>query len=277
MKTIKPNMRREFIKASLFSGINLLFAGHTLAQINSTLKASRKIDLIRQINLQTSKSLEEMIAFYQGKLGLKICEHDSKTCSFQAGNSILKFTHTKTLKNPPFYHFAFNIPENKIRYAEEWQLKRSDIITPPLLLRDSDYSKNIVHFRHWNAHSIFFYDPAGNVVEFIARHTLSNYSNGKFSEKDILNISEIGLIADNVDELFADIVGKISISKYFDSSQRFLAMGDEMGLIILFAKDTRAVFDTGRRRDFFETEISINLENQATGWISDKYPFKISL
>jgi hypothetical protein len=38
-----------------------------------------------------------------------------------------------------------------------------------------------------------FLRPAGNIVEFIARHNLVSDSDGDFKSADILNISEIGL------------------------------------------------------------------------------------
>ena len=40
---------------------------------------------------------------------------------------------------------------------------------------------DIVDYSHWNAHSIFFLDPGGNVVEYIARHDLKNGAPGAFS------------------------------------------------------------------------------------------------
>ena len=57
---------------------------------------------------------------------------------------------------------------------------------------------DIVDYSHWNAHSIFFLDPGGNVVEYIARHDLKNGAPGAFSSRDILGTSEIALIVDDV-------------------------------------------------------------------------------
>ncbi|WP_164669352.1 hypothetical protein [Virgibacillus doumboii] len=49
-----------------------------------------------------------------------------------------------------------------------------------------------VYFSHLSAHSLYFYDPAFNVVEFICRN--SNSGTGEpFSQKNIINISEISL------------------------------------------------------------------------------------
>ena len=45
----------------------------------------------------------------------------------------------------------------------------------------------------WDAHALFFYDPAGSLLEFIARHTLSNTADGPSGVADILYASENGL------------------------------------------------------------------------------------
>jgi catechol-2,3-dioxygenase len=40
--------------------------------------------------------------------------------------------------------------------------------------RAAGFPPEVVDYSHWNAHSIFFLDPAGTVVEYIARHDLKN-------------------------------------------------------------------------------------------------------
>jgi hypothetical protein len=71
------------------------------------------------------------------------------------------------------YHFAFNIPENQIRSAKEWLMPRT------VLLKDEQGND---YFQHsgWNSEAVYFKDPAGNILEFIARHDLSNAVDGDF-------------------------------------------------------------------------------------------------
>ena len=250
--------RRQLLKNGSPLLLGALFAGHAACQKTVSSAGNKNTHLIHEIKILTAVPLEKMIGFYQGQIGFPIIKNNRRQCSFQAGRSILTFIYTNLLSDPPFYHFAFNIPENKIRYAEEWQLKKTDIIQPPPhLLDENNYGKNIVHFRHWDAHSIFFYDPAGNVVEYIARHTLGNPATGKFTHKDILYISEIGLIVDDVQGAFKEIQGHLPLEKYSTSSNNFLAMGDEKGLLLLMGNGTPAVFRKGRKRKVFETTVVI--------------------
>ena len=76
---------------------------------------------LEHIQIQTN-NIKETELFYKDVLDLKILEKRSNSVTIQAGNSILKF-----IENPEFnsaYHFAFNIPENKLeeRAANEGRL-----------------------------------------------------------------------------------------------------------------------------------------------------------
>ena len=59
-------------------------------------------------------------------------------------------------------------------------------------MRDETYSHN------WDSHSLYFEDPAGNIVEFIAHHRENNEQERAFSVADILQVCEIGLVSENV-------------------------------------------------------------------------------
>ncbi|WP_085505155.1 hypothetical protein [Thalassobacillus devorans] len=58
---------------------------------------------------------------------------------------------------------------------------------------NSEEGEDEADFSHIQAHSLYFYDPAGNVVEFISRHSTAEKSEEPFSSKSILNISEMSL------------------------------------------------------------------------------------
>ena len=214
--------------------------------------------LIREVHLQTSADLKSMVQFYSGKMGFDTLYKDEHKCTFKTGNSIVTFNRVET-NNRPHYHFAFNISEQKIKQAELW-LKSNDIeiIKPPnSLTQIPEFSKNIVYFRHWDAHAVFFYDPAGNVVELIARHTLKDGQTGNFSESDIHYVSEIGLVTDNVAVLSKEITKALHLTSYNRQSDRFAAIGNEAGLILCFQSGRRAVFGEGRKRQVFKTDIRL--------------------
>jgi catechol-2,3-dioxygenase len=137
---------------------------------------------------------------------------------------------------PPFYHFAFNIPENKILKALEWQKARTPMLYIPESNRATGYPPEVVDYSHWNAHSVFFLDPAGNVVEYIARHDLKNGDSSPFSWGDILYASEIGLIVNDVAATAAMLTDVTGVSQYKGGNDQFMAMGDEYGLLLVMKR-----------------------------------------
>lgn len=125
------------------------------------------------------------------------------------------------------YHFAFNIPENQFAASKEWTASRIP------LLRDES-GKDEFHFENWNSHSVYFKDPAGNVLEFIARHNLQNAAEGQFAGRQILQVSEIGLPAENVLRFAHEICTRLGLTPFRQQpDEQFTAVGDEHGLFIL--------------------------------------------
>ena len=87
-----------------------------------------------------------------------------------------------------------------------------------------------------NSLSIFFLDPAGNVVEYIARHDLKNGDNGPFSWADILYASEIALVVDDVAATAGTLKDVAAVSQYRGGNEQFMAMGDEWGLLLVMKR-----------------------------------------
>ena len=135
-----------------------------------------------------------MKAFYGKTLDLGIRDEHPDRFSVEAGETRITFLNgADTVSGrAPFYHFAFNIPQNKILKALEWQKARTPMLAIPERNRAAGYPPEVVDYSHWNAHSIFFLDPAGNIVEYIARHDLNDGDASPFSWADILYASEMG-------------------------------------------------------------------------------------
>ncbi|MEY8350857.1 VOC family protein [Bacillus cereus] len=136
-----------------------------------------------------SQALEEVQEFYLHTLGFQLLHNGEASFSIRVGESELEFrkSHSNT---KPFYHFAFNIPSNQFSEAKEWAKKK-------VVLNVEDGADE-VYFSRLNAHSFYFMDPAGNIVEFISRHTISPESNEPFSVHSILNVSEMSMTTDQV-------------------------------------------------------------------------------
>lgn len=72
---------------------------------------------ILEIEIQTD-DLGETESFYSDILGLKLANKGQNSISFLAGQSTLTFVKSNQLS--PKYHFAFNIPKNKLDEAIIW-------------------------------------------------------------------------------------------------------------------------------------------------------------
>jgi hypothetical protein len=200
------------------------------------------------LELRSGAPLAEMKAFYGKTLDLGVRDERADRFTVDAGETRLTFVHDAQIVDgrAPFYHFAFNIPENKIVQALAWQKARTPLLPIPERNRAAGMPPEVVDYRHWNAHSIFFQDPAGNVVEYIARHDLKNGDPHPFSWGDILYASEIGLIVDDVAATSAALQDVAGLAPYKGASEGFTAMGDEYGLLL--------VMQRGRVLDFTGNE-----------------------
>ncbi|MFH6936890.1 VOC family protein [Flavobacterium sp. FlaQc-30] len=180
---------------------------------------------LEHIQLQTA-DIKQTALFYQDILGLPILENNSEFVTIKAGNSTLKFIENSDFSS--IYHFAFNIPENKLDEAIEWCKNKVDLI----VIEDQNV---ITNFENWNAHAVYFYDNNGNLLEFIARHDLDNFQTEEFSSKSILNISEIGIVNENPLELGNQLIAKHGLNFFTKNtnSEAFAAIGDDEGLLIM--------------------------------------------
>ncbi len=225
---MKQISRRLFTRNIGFS--SAMLAMHPSAVFSNSISTEKP--RILDLKVYTSASLSVMKEFYVNQLELELMSFNSKELTVMAGKTPLTFLYS-TDAGDPWYHFAFNISENKILSARNWQKQRTSFVTFGSHLVDPKYPDDVVHFNHWNAHSLFFWDPAGNLLEHIARHDLQNSSSGAFSSEDILNVSEIGLIVDDVSSAARFLRASLKVSNYKGGSDMFTALGDENGLIIM--------------------------------------------
>lgn len=259
-----------------------LAAHHALATEDPKPIASTRGDgdrpLILSLTLWSAASLESMKKFYHQSLGLPIVEDQPKQLTLQAGLTKLTFRPAAADDGKPFYHFAFNIPENKLLSARAWQKERSPLLPIPESLRDRKFPDDVVHYRHWNAHSLFFFDPAGNVVEYIARHDLKNAASGAFTSKDILCASEIAWVVDDVPALSARLKEECGVEEYKGASELFTALGTEAGLLLVMKRGRVISFDSPQKKavTVFRTEASVRGPKRRTYRVS-KYPYEISV
>ena len=182
---------------------------------------------LREISLQT-KNVSAVYNFYASVLGLPVFE-DSKRMTVTAGSTTLHFD--AAIDSEPYYHFAFNIPSTKIEEAARWLLGKVE------LLWIDEYQSEIAEFTTWNARSVYFFDAAGNIVEFIARADLNDHPAEAFSAAQIRSASEIGLVfpAEQFEEKVNELMQRFQL-KYFSKQppmKHFRALGDDEGVFIV--------------------------------------------
>lgn len=201
---------------------------------------------ILELELLTD-SIAETETFYNDVIGLETISKNNSSISFAAGATKLTFRSSENLK--PVYHFAFDVPNNKLLEAFTWIEKKTEIleVIPP---------DKIADFYNWNAKSFYFYDNNGNILEFIARNDLDNASQKAFDGSSILSVSEIGLVSKNVvvqcDELF-DKYGLTAYSKQ-PKLNKFIVLGTVTGLFIL-VEENRDWYPTDKKSKSFWTKI----------------------
>ena len=222
---------------------------------------------IKLLTLQTNK-LETMKEFYTQHLGFSICGESPNGFQIQVGTSILEFTN-ENVAGEPYYHFAFNIPANQFQEAKEWLKGKTT-----LLLEDGEDEAD---FSFWPAHACYFEDPAGNIVELIARYNENPNSESPFSVNSILNISEIGLIVKDA-PMVGEQLKEINIfdsdnDPITNSSLSFMQENNNGVFIILTSIGRRWLFSEKKSKIF---PMKITLDKQLVIGVDEEHEFFIN-
>ena len=142
---------------------------------------------IQNVTMYAS-NFEKTKQFYLTHLAFPLASEDENSFTFQVGQTTVTFR--KALKgDTPFYHFAFNVPSNQFDEAKSWAKSKV-----PLSTEEGD---DDVYFDNIDAKSIYFEDPAGNIVEFICRLSDATASDEPFSAVSLQKMSEMSLVVQN--------------------------------------------------------------------------------
>lgn len=210
---------------------------------------------ILELKLNTH-CLPALHTFYGERLGFPVLEADQQVLVLRAGATRLSFAQAIATV-PMHYHFAFNIPSNQFAEAKRWLAERVELVK----INDRDE----IHWSAWNAHAVYFLDPAGNIVELIARHNLAEEAGLPFSPANISRVSEIGLAVDDVPLAASALQTALGIGVWDGGDGSvFTALGDEHGLFIV-VKQGRAWFPTqDRLADFYPLELTMTGKHPLT-------------
>lgn len=193
---------------------------------------------IHELHLHTH-TIAAQQRFYADTLGLPMRAASSGELALDAGTTVLHFAPAAPGEQPR-YHIAFNVPPQQFAEAKAWLSARV-----PLLADRSGADE--FPFDNWDAHALYFYDPAGNILELIARSDLPSESSEPFSASSLLCVSEIGLVTDDVPATTRMLQEQPGITVYRDSvSDMFTALGDAHGLFIIVQRGREWFPDTSQ-------------------------------
>lgn len=167
----------------------------------------------------------------------------------------------------PFYHFAITVPANRFDAAYEWL---DDHVG---LLPDVETGKTRFEFgAYLDATACYFRDPAGNIGELIARHALENgvSEDDPFGPEDLLAVSEIGLVVDDVPAVARDIV-ETTGEPELGGGDDFRMIGDQHGAFIV-VDVRRPWFVGGDDPGVFLTDVLADVDAPLS---VDDYPYEI--
>ncbi len=178
---------------------------------------------IREITLFTNQ-LKEQLHFYKNTLGFRMIHESDKKFTFQAGFTKMTFEFSE---QKHVYHYCFLIPSNQLLAAIKWLNPKLDIIK-------IEEERIIQNFEDWNADSIYFYDGAGNIAEFIVRHDLKNETkNESFDLSQVLCLNEIGMPTQNVKKINQELEEQLNSTFWKGDLERFGTNGNQEGLFLL--------------------------------------------
>lgn len=274
MLCYRGGVHPEVTRRELLAGAVAAFHPPSLAAPQAKVQPKT---FLRSVRVQTATDLGRMEDFYRKNLGFATESRSSTELCLIAGESRLRFVHVEAEGDGPLTHFAFNIPQNMIRSALDYAQDRFEVNVPSPSECPDSYPKEIYHFHHWNAHSVFFWDPGYNLVEFIARHDLDNSEPGKFGPRHIRCLSEIAFgVKDNEPSLH--VQKRLGLPSYPNRTASGGVLGDPNGLLLFFAVGRTWGGTSGPRKTLqtHKTEVEIAGPTRKTVDVPG-YPFRISV
>ncbi|GGA44913.1 glyoxalase [Psychrobacillus lasiicapitis] len=192
--------------------------------------------MFRAVKLYTDK-LKQLKGFYGNVLGLTILESGDEFFKLSIGTSTLTFQESS---HNTAYHFAINIPGNQFTLAKHWAKERVTL--------NREDAVDEIYYSRFNADAFYFEDPAGNIIELIARRHVDKWSD--FSIDSLINLSEVSITTPFVQEVGEQIqaIG-VHVSGHVDI--------DPKELNFLGSKDTFILLVPPNRRWYFSKKISI--------------------
>lgn len=231
---------------------------------------------IRSVDLLTRR-FDEMKHFYIDCLGFPLKSHSSEAFTIEVGYTALTFQKTQSTDDDPKYHFAMNIPAKQWSNAKEWLTKKGCTLLPTPSVEEANIQSiehDVVFFGALQAFSLYFHDPAGNLVEWIARENLEDLSTGTFQIESVLNISEVLFAFDrDLPRAMEKLCDHFPVEPYTGDKKRFQILGDDEGTFIL-NDIRRGYYPTQQKAEIHPLRMSV-VSDQKRELHLEPYPYVI--
>lgn len=143
--------------------------------------------MFKSVVFYTNK-LKPMRRFYANALGLDIEGATDEQFTVKVGTTDLTF---KASEEAATYHYAMNVPGNQFSIMKAWLQERTEILRYR--------GKTEIFHSNLGADSMYFEDPAGNLVELIGRRNKDLF--GDLTKEAFYDVSEIGIVTERMEEV----------------------------------------------------------------------------
>jgi hypothetical protein len=144
---------------------------------------------------------------------------------------------------PPCSHFAVNVGD--FAEAVAWAYGQEG----------ARFVEDDVPFPDWRARSAYYYDPAGNLVELIARERAPG-------DQLLIEISEVGVPVSDVGVAVDFLEAELGLPHFSGNRQDFSAVGDDHGLFIVVPVGRQWLFSDRRASD---APVRVTIEGSRVG------------
>lgn len=140
--------------------------------------------MIKSVLFYTNK-LKALKRFYANVLDRDITASDEEKFTVNMGETEITFQQSGV---PSSYHFAINIPGNQFSVMKSWMQDK-------LTLNRAE-GMNEIYYSSLDADSMYFEDPAGNLVELIGRRKRDLF--GDLTKEAFFDVSEVAITTQNM-------------------------------------------------------------------------------
>lgn len=190
--------------------------------------------LLRQLSLATADPVS-LRSFYAETLGLPTGD-TVDGFAVAVGNSAMEFQQVAG-DTAPTYHIAFTVPGDSIDAAADWLAARTDLL--------ADDGRTQFRYEFLDATAVYALDPAGNVLELIARDSREGQTE-PFGSDSLLDIAEIGIVVEDVPRAAAALTDLFDLQGSPD--EEFAYLGGDDGAFVLVSPG-RAWFPTDQEAE----------------------------